>query len=76
MPGVTLGIHGPNARAYISLLCEESNAQKQRDARARLKAGTSGNAYLRFRDEQYSRGNFNVKAITDRYNREICMTTW
>ena len=43
---------------------------KQRDARARLKAGTSGNAYLKFRDEEYSRGNFNVKAITDQYNRQ------
>ena len=26
--------------------------------------------YLKFRDEEYSRGNFNVKAITDRYNRQ------
>jgi hypothetical protein len=58
------------AKKAVVAARKETDAQKQRDARARLKAGTSGNAYLKFRDEQYARGNFDVKAITDRYNRE------
>ena len=61
------------ARAAVVTARRESKSKKQRDAQARLDVGTSGNAFFKYRDGQYARGNFDTKDTAMRYNATTSM---